>query len=126
MSDNPYLKPPLPVQIGPYAATLRIHRDERGIAWIDDSNIKVIEVVLDYVQGWPPEKIHEQHPHLSLAQIYSAIAYYHDYKQEVDDLIRAWDEDIEYERERSLADRKAWRDELRARWARRIAQQETS
>ena len=48
MSDNPYLKPPLPVQIGPYVATLRIHRDERGVAWIDNSNIKVIEVILDH------------------------------------------------------------------------------
>ena len=36
--DNPHLKSPLSVQIGSFAGTLRIHCDERGIAWIDDSS----------------------------------------------------------------------------------------
>jgi len=48
---NPNSKPPLPVQIGPHAGTLRVHRDERGVAWIDDSNTKVVEVILDHVSG---------------------------------------------------------------------------
>lgn len=110
--SNRHLKPPLPVQIGPYAGTLRIHRDERGVAWIDESNIKVIEVVLDHVQGWSPEKIHEQYPHLSLAQIYAAIAYYYDYKQEIDDLMREWRE--AYEREYAKPENQAWREKMRA------------
>lgn len=113
MSDNPNIKPPLTVQIGPYAATLRIHRDERGVAWIDKSNVKVIEVVLDHVQGYSPEKIHEEHTHLSLAQIYSAIAYYYDYKQEVDDLMRQWDEN--YQRLRAQATNQVTRQELEER-----------
>ena len=113
MSDNPNIKPPLTVQIGPYAATLRIHRDERGVAWIDKSNVKVIEVVLDHVQGYSPEKIHEEHTHLSLAQIYSAIAYYYNYKQEVDDLMRQWDEN--YQRLRAQATNQVTRQELEER-----------
>lgn len=59
--------------------------DERGIAWIDDTNVKVIEVVLDRMaHGSSPEEMHSQYPHLSLAQIHSALAYYHDHQVDLD------------------------------------------
>ncbi|MGI8966894.1 MAG: DUF433 domain-containing protein [Limisphaerales bacterium] len=62
-----------------------IHLDKNGVAWIDDTNTKVIEVVLDkLVQGWSAEEIHFQHPHLSLAQIHAALAYYFDHQEELD------------------------------------------
>lgn len=65
--------------------TAHIHLDERGIAWIDDTNTKVVEVVLDKIAyGWSAEEMHLQHPHLSLAQIYAALSYYHDHEQELD------------------------------------------
>lgn len=83
------LKPPLPVEIGPYSGTLHIHRDERGVAWIDDSNVKVVEVVLDHLQGQSAEDIRASHTHLTLAQIHAALAYYYDHPQELDDLVRA-------------------------------------
>jgi len=45
-----------------------IRRDDRGVAWIADSNTKVIEVAMDHVAyGWDAEEIHAAHPHLSLA-----------------------------------------------------------
>lgn len=34
--------------------------------------------------GWRPEEIHWQQPHLSLAQIYAALAYYHDHRATMD------------------------------------------
>jgi hypothetical protein len=35
--------------------------DDRGRPWIDDTNIKVIEVVLDHIgDGWSAQEIHEQ------------------------------------------------------------------
>jgi uncharacterized protein (DUF433 family) len=62
-----------------------IRLDERGVAWIDDANVKVIEVVLDRLAyGWSPEEIHFQHSHLSLAQIHSALAYYYDHQAALD------------------------------------------
>jgi uncharacterized protein (DUF433 family) len=65
--------------------TTHIHLDERGVAWIDDTNVKVIEVMLDKIAyGWNPEEIHRQHPHLSLAQVYAAFAYYYDHQAEID------------------------------------------
>lgn len=59
--------------------------DENGVAWISGANTKVIQVVLDKLAyGWSPEEIHFQHPHLSLAQIHSALAYYYENKNELD------------------------------------------
>lgn len=62
-----------------------IRLDEHGVAWIDDANVKVIEVVLDRLAyGWSPEEIHFQHGHLSLAQIHAALAYYYDHQESLD------------------------------------------
>ena len=62
-----------------------IRLDDRGVAWIDGANVKVIEVVLDRLAyGWSPEEIHFQHADLSLAQIHSALAYYYDHQSRLD------------------------------------------
>jgi uncharacterized protein (DUF433 family) len=64
--------------------------DGHGRAWIDDTNIKVIEVVRDHLAyGWSPEEIHWQQPTLSLAQVYAALAYYHDHRVAMETEIRA-------------------------------------
>jgi uncharacterized protein (DUF433 family) len=66
-----------------------IKLDERGVAWIDDTNTKVIEVAQDMIaHGWSPEEIHFQHSHLSLAQIHAALGYYYDHKAEFDAAIQ--------------------------------------
>jgi uncharacterized protein (DUF433 family) len=65
--------------------TAHIYLDETGVAWIDDTNVKVIEVVLDKLaHGSSPEEIHLQYPHLSLAQIHAALSYYYDHQQGFD------------------------------------------
>ncbi|HZS45188.1 MAG TPA: DUF433 domain-containing protein [Blastocatellia bacterium] len=62
-----------------------IELDEQGRPWITGANTKVIEVVLDHLcYGWSPEEMQAEHPHLSLAQIHSALAYYYDHKEEID------------------------------------------
>jgi uncharacterized protein (DUF433 family) len=67
-----------------------IVRDNRGVMWIDDTNIKVIEVALDHVAyHWDAEEIHSQHPTLSRAQIHAALAFYYDHKEEFDQAIAA-------------------------------------
>ena len=69
-------------------ATQHVHVDEAGVAWIDDTNVKVLEVALDRIAyGWSPEEIHFQHPNLSLAQIHAALAHYHDHQAEYDAMI---------------------------------------
>jgi uncharacterized protein (DUF433 family) len=67
------------------AVTTHIHIDENGVAWIDNTRIKVIEVAIDKIaHGSSPEEMHFQYPHLSLAQIHAALAHYYDHKAEFD------------------------------------------
>lgn len=67
----------------------QIELDVRGIAWIGGTKVKVTEVVLDKIaNGWSPEEIHFQHPHLSLAQIHAALTYYYENQSQLDEQIR--------------------------------------
>lgn len=64
--------------------------DERGRPWIEGTNTKVVEVVLDKVaHGWTAEQIQAQHPHLSLAKVYAALSYYYDHQADVDAEVEA-------------------------------------
>ncbi len=68
--------------------TRHIRLDGSGVAWIDDTNVKVVEVVLDKLaHGSSAEEMHLQYPHLSLAQIYAALSYYHDHQSGFDQQI---------------------------------------
>ncbi len=63
--------------------------DEKGVASIAGTNMKVIELVLEKsAYGWSPEELHFQHPYLSLGQIHSALAYYWDHQTELDEDIK--------------------------------------
>ena len=80
----------------PVSTTAHIRLNDRGEAWIDDTNIKVIEVALDMIaHGWSPEEIHFQHPHLSLAQIHAALGYYYDHQAEMDVHIKRSAQEVE-------------------------------
>ena len=74
--------------------------DDKGVAWIDKTNTKVIEVVLDRIAyGMSPEEIHLEYPHISIAQAHAALAYYYDHKDEFDAVISA--QEIEFQRLRT-------------------------
>ena len=76
-----------------------ITRDERGVAVITDTGMKVTELVLDTIAyGWSPEELRFQHPDLSLGQIHSALGYYADHQAE-----------LEADIERRLARVEQWR-----------------
>jgi uncharacterized protein (DUF433 family) len=52
---------------------------------ISGTTMKVIELVLaQAAYGWSAEELHIQFPHLTLGQIYSALAYYWDHREELD------------------------------------------
>ena len=63
---------------------------DTGVPLIAGTTMKVIELVLEHqTYGWSPEELHFQHPYLSLGQIYSALAFYSDHKEELDqDILR--------------------------------------
>ena len=74
----------------------QIEIDDQGVAWITGANTKVIEVVLDKLAyGWSPEEMHFQHPHLSLAHIHAALAYYYENQEELDSDIARRRQEVE-------------------------------
>jgi uncharacterized protein (DUF433 family) len=46
---------------------------------------RVAMIVTDYLnRGWSAEEIVLQYPYLALAEVHSALAYYHDHREEID------------------------------------------
>jgi uncharacterized protein (DUF433 family) len=78
--------------------------DERGVAWIDDTKIKVIEVAAEMrATGLSPEEMEFQHyGQLSLGQIHSALAYYYDHQEVLDAEIDSQRHEYEALRRQSL------------------------
>ena len=95
-----------------------INLDERGVAYIAGTSMKVAHIAIDaQTWGMPPLQIQESYPHLSLAQIYAALAYYHDHKEVIDAQIAQ--ETKEYEQLRAEFPNPLTREQLHARWQQR-------
>ncbi len=60
--------------------------DDRGVASIDQTNLKVIEIALERLaDGSSVEEIVDQHNGLiTLAQVHAALAHYYDFQDEFD------------------------------------------
>ena len=65
-----------------------------GRARVAGHRIRVQDVVLWTEQGQAPDQIVADFPQLSLADVYAALAYYHDHREEIDRQIREDDETI--------------------------------
>src|SRR2546428_9181585 len=66
------------------------HIEQRsdGKLWLIGTQTKVLEVALDRLaHHWDADEIQRQHPHLTLGQIHSCLAYYHDHQEPMDRLI---------------------------------------
>ena len=62
-----------------------IFLDDHQVPFIKGTSMKVVELVTSVqAYGWSPEELHFQYPHLSMSQIYSALAYYWEHKEEID------------------------------------------
>lgn len=62
-----------------------ISQTDQGVAIIEGTTMKVIEIVLaNRSYGWTPEEIQINHRYLSMSQIHAALAYYWDNKQALD------------------------------------------
>ena len=67
---------------------------------IEGTRITVNQIVTLYKQGYTPEEIADQYSHLSFAQVYTALAYFHANKEEIEaDLDAEKEEAIRLERE---------------------------
>lgn len=67
---------------------------------IEGTRITVNQIVTLYKHGYTPEEIADQYSHLSLSRVYTALAYYHANKEEIEaDLIAEKEEATRLERE---------------------------
>ena len=77
-----------------------ISLDRAGVPFIARTTMKVVEIVVGRIaHGWSPEELHFHYPHLSLGQIYSALACYSDHQEELDrDIERRLEQVVQLER----------------------------
>jgi len=62
-----------------------VQLDDNNVPIIAGTMMKVVELVTSVMAyGWSPEELHFQYPHVALSKIHSALAYYWDYKEEID------------------------------------------
>ena len=65
---------------------------DEGTPVIAGTNFKLKQLIVErQAHGSSPEELAYQHPQLSLAQVYSALAYYEDHKDLIDGLIHEGD-----------------------------------
>lgn len=60
---------------------------------IAGTRIRVSQIVLLTEQGESPDEIVAAYPHLSLAGVYAALAFYHDNREAIDEETREADDD---------------------------------
>lgn len=84
----------------PTTANSHITIDADGVARIDDTRMKVLHIAAEVVaRGATAEQLKESFPHLALAQIHAALAYYYDHQAQFDAQLAR--ESAEYEAARA-------------------------
>jgi uncharacterized protein (DUF433 family) len=83
--------------------TSHIEIDERGVAYIEGKQTRVIQVVMDQMSGMMPEEIHRAYPYLSRAEIHAALAYYYDHQAALDEEIKQDHRAAEIARQEAIA-----------------------
>jgi uncharacterized protein (DUF433 family) len=68
-----------------------VRADEHGVLRVGDSRVMLDSVLAGFHQGHSPETIQQQYPALSLAEVYGAIAYYLEHREEVNAYLRHQD-----------------------------------
>ncbi len=72
-----------------------------GRARIAGHRIRVQDIVIWTEQGRSPDQIVAEFPQISLADVYAALAYYHDHREEIDRQIREDDQFVDQSRRKN-------------------------
>lgn len=77
----------------PFAIEMRANRAGQMRAYLVGTRIRVQDIVSDHERhGLSPEEIAREYPQLSLAQIFAALAFYHEHRDEMREQMKADDE----------------------------------
>ena len=77
-----------------------------GKAAIDNTRVRIANLVYLHKQGRLPQQILETYPDLSLAQVHAALTYYYDHPDEIEETLKAeerWEERYERRKNKTLA-----------------------
>ena len=97
-----------------------ILRDD-GVPTIAGAGMRVENLALEHREyGWSPAELHFQHPHLSMGQIHSALAYYWDNKAEMDEEIEEGLEQVDNLRRLNEPHQQKLRSRLKERLPQRV------
>lgn len=55
-----------------------------GVARIDGTRIRIIDIVVPYRVGKSPEEIVEMYPHINIAAVHAALSYYFSNRKEIE------------------------------------------
>jgi uncharacterized protein (DUF433 family) len=70
-----------------------IEMDEEGRPRIKGTGFKVVQIArAQLTNDWSAKEIQQRHPHLTLSQVYNALAYYCDHREELDAIIASQDQ----------------------------------
>ncbi len=72
-----------------YSHITKDPRVRGGKACIEGTRVAVEDIVFYFHRGYSAARIQEEFPQLNLAQVYAALSYYHDRKDEIDASIKA-------------------------------------
>ena len=73
-----------------------IEVDDSGRPTIQASGMKVLQLAREHLMfDWDAEQLRRQHPHLALAQIHSALGYYHEHRTECDAMLEREEQRLE-------------------------------
>lgn len=68
---------------------IRQNRDRQSLAYITGTRIRVLDIVMDYeYHGISADEIAVSYPHLTLSQVHSALAYYFENRNIIQQQIR--------------------------------------
>jgi uncharacterized protein (DUF433 family) len=70
-----------------------LDRSREGLPVIAGKNFKVVHLIREHVAyGWSAEELALNHPQLTLGEIYSALAFYADHREQIDRELTASEE----------------------------------
>lgn len=73
-----------------------IQLDDDGVPIINGTTMKVVVLITSHLTyGWSPEELHFQYPQVSLGKNYSALAYYWDHQESLDNDMKKRLESVE-------------------------------
>lgn len=76
-----------------------LRTDEQGIVRVGDTRVRFELVIRAYLQGHTPEEIVRQYTTLPLSDVYAAIAYFLQHRDQVDEYLARREEEAERVRE---------------------------